>query len=125
MKRILFRSFIVAVMIGGILPMTGLAQGYRSRGYDKINRREDSQRNRIQRGISSGQLTRREAAKLINQQNRIENYEYASRINDGRLDRQERRRINRMLDRSSHNIYRQKHDRQRRYRLRDSLQPLR
>jgi hypothetical protein len=112
MKRTLFRFFIATVMIAGILPMTGLAQGYRSRGYDKINRREDSQRNRIQRGVSSGQLTRREAARLINQQRRIETYERRSRLDDGRLDWQERQRLDRMLDRSSRDIYRQKNDRQ-------------
>ena len=125
MKKILFRSFIVAVMIGGIIPMTGLAQGARYRGYGNINRREDSQRVRIQEGIRSGKLTKKEAARLINQQNRIEVYETRSRMDDGRLDRQERRRLNRMLDRSSHNIYREKHDSQHRYRVRKSLRPLR
>jgi hypothetical protein len=112
MKRTLSKFFIAAVMIGGILPMTGLAQGARYRRYDNVNQREYSQRNRIRGGIRSGELTRGEANRLINQQRRIESYELRSRLDDGRLDWQERRRLDQMLDRSSRDIYRQKHDRQ-------------
>jgi hypothetical protein len=118
MKRTLFRFFIAAVVIGGILPMTALAQGYRHRRYDNVNRREYSQRNRIREGIRSGELTRREAGRLTHQQRRIESYERRSRLDDGRLDRYERRRLDRMLDRSGRDIYRQKHDRQDRDRYR-------
>ena len=118
MKRTLFRFFIAAVMITGILSMTGLAQGDRYRRYDNINRREYSQRNRIRDGIRSGELTRGEVNRLINQQRRIETYERRSRLDDGRLDWQERRRLDRMLDRSSRDIYRQKNDCQDRDRYR-------
>jgi hypothetical protein len=117
MKKTLFRFFIVAVVIGGILPMTALAQG-RYRRYDNVNRRESYQRNRIREGIRSGELTRREAGRLIHQQRRIESYERRSRLDDGRLDRNERRRLDRMLDRSSRDIRRQKNDRQDRDRYR-------
>ena len=58
MKRTLFRFFARAVMIAGILPMTGLAQGNRCRRNDNINEREYSQRNRIRDGVRSGELTR-------------------------------------------------------------------
>jgi hypothetical protein len=112
MKSTLFRFVIAAVMITGILSMTGLAQGNRYRRYDNVNRREYSQRNRIRDGVRSGELTRGEASRLINQQRRIESYERRSRLDDGRLDWQERRRLDRMLDRSSRDIYRQKNDRQ-------------
>src|SRR5262245_66373581 len=103
-------------MIAGILPMTGLAQDNRCRRYDNINRREYYQRNRIRDGIRSGELTRGEANRLINQQRRIESYERRSRFDDGRLDYQERRRVDRMLDRSSRDIYREKNDRRARER---------
>jgi hypothetical protein len=118
MKRNLFRFVIAAVMITGILSVTGLAQGSRHRRNDNINRREYSQRNRIRDGIRSGELTRREASRLINQQSRIESYELRSRLDDGRLDRNERRRLDQMLDRSNRDIYREKHDRQDRDRCR-------
>ncbi len=115
MKKITFRFFIAAVMIGGILPMTGLAQGYRCRRNDNINRREYYQRDRIREGIRSGDLTRGEAYRLINEQRRIEAYERRSRLDDGRLDWRERRRLDHMLDRANRDIYREKHDRQDRY----------
>jgi hypothetical protein len=118
MKRNLFKLSIAAVMITGILQVTGLAQGYRYRRYDNVNRREYSQRNRIREGIRSGELTRGEASRLINQQRRIESYERRSRLDDGRLDRHERRNLDRMLDRSNRDIYRQKNDRQDRDRYR-------
>jgi hypothetical protein len=109
MKKTLFRLFIAAVIIGGIIPMTGLAQGD---GYRRgsVNRREHFQRERIRDGIRSGQLTRREAGRLINQQRRIEAFERRARQDDGRLDRHERRRLNQMLDRSSRSISREKND---------------
>jgi hypothetical protein len=118
MKKTLFRLFIAAVAVAGILPMTGLAQGNRCRRYDNIrrydnvNRREYYQRDRIRDGIHSGELTRGEANRLFNQQRRIEAYERRSRWDDGRLDWRERRRLDQMLDRSNRDIYREKHDRQ-------------
>jgi hypothetical protein len=112
MKKTLFRLFIAAVAIAGILPMTGLAQGNRCRRNDNVNRREYYQRDRIRDGIRSGELTRGEAYRLINQQRRIESYERRSRLDDGRLDYRERRRLDQMLDRSGRDIYREKHDRQ-------------
>jgi hypothetical protein len=112
MKKTLSKFIIAGVMIAGILPMTGLAQGYRYRRNDNVNRREYSQRNRIRQGIRSGELTRGEAHRLVNQQRRIEAYERRSRLDDGRLDRRERRNLDRMLDRSNRDIYRQKTDRQ-------------
>jgi hypothetical protein len=112
MKKTLFRFVFAAVMIAGILPMTGLAQGNRCRRNDNINRREYYQRDRIRDGIRSGELTRGEANRLINQQRRIESYERRSRLDDGRLDYRERQRLDQMLDRSGRDIYREKHDRQ-------------
>ena len=111
MKRTLFKFFVAAVMIAGMLPMVGLAQG-------SINRRQYAQRSRIREGIRSGELTRREASRLIHQQRRIEAYERRSLLDDGRLDRRERRRLDQMLDRAGRDIYREKNDRQDRYRYR-------
>src|SRR5262245_26211239 len=105
MKKTLFRFVFAAVMIAGILPMTGLAQGNRCRRNDNINRREYYQRDRIRDGIRSGELTRRESYRLINQQRRIESYERRSRLDDGRLDWRERRRLDQMLDGSGRDKY--------------------
>ena len=118
MKRTLFKLVFAAVIVAGIIPMTGLAQGNRYCHSNNINRREDYQRYRIREGIRSGELTRGEATRLIDQQRRIERYEYRARRDGGGLDYCERQRLDRMLDRSSRDIYFQKHDRQDRDRYR-------
>jgi|SRR5215216_2450204 len=76
-----------------------------------INRRERNERGRIVQGIRSGELTRREAARLRSEQFGIRSYEARAK-SDGSLTRSERYRLDRMMDRASRDIYRQKHDRQ-------------
>jgi hypothetical protein len=79
-----------------------------------INKRQNHQQQRIAKGISSGRLTAQEAARLEQQQARIARVESRSRASGGGLSRSERARINRMQNRASHSIYRQKHDARRR-----------
>lgn len=76
-----------------------------------INRRERHQQQRIRHGVRSGELTRREAVRLEAGQARVRIAERAAKA-DGRVSRRERSRLDHMLDRSSRNIYRQKHDSQ-------------
>ncbi|MEO7767551.1 MAG: hypothetical protein ABIS01_09000 [Ferruginibacter sp.] len=69
----------------------------------------------IRQGMRSGQLTHRETARLSAQKNHLRREAIRYKANDGHIGPRERadlRRDNRRLDR---NIYRQKHDRQRRY----------
>jgi hypothetical protein len=76
-----------------------------------IARRQDRQEDRIDQGIKSGELTRREAARLERGQahlNRMENRALA----DGKITQGEFRRIEHSQNVQSHPIYRQKHDRQ-------------
>lgn len=80
----------------------------------RINQRQDFQQHRIARGINSGSLTAREAARLERNQAHIARYEARSRADGGGLNRTERARIETMQDRANHRIYRQKHDGQRR-----------
>jgi hypothetical protein len=86
------------------LPVMGLAQG--------INRRQQNQQARIRQGVRSGELTRREAGHLQARQARIRVNEAYARRSGGEFTARERARIQRQLDRSSHRVYRQKHDRQ-------------
>jgi hypothetical protein len=78
----------------------------------RINQRQHHQQKRIANGISHGSLTPREAARLEQQQARIGRYEARSRADGGGLSRAERKRLNTMQKRASHNIYHQKHDAQ-------------
>jgi hypothetical protein len=78
----------------------------------RINKRQNQQQQRIAKGISSGRLTASEAARLEQQQARIARVERNSRASGRGINRAERARINRMQNRASHSIRRQKHDAQ-------------
>lgn len=98
-------GFLLSLTVVAALSVDSLA------GQRWIDRREHRQQQRIRQGIRSDELTRREAARLEAEQARIRGYERYAR-SDGHLSLSERRRLDRQLDRSSRQIYRQKHDRQ-------------
>ena len=75
-----------------------------------INRRLDEQRERINQGIRSGELTRREADRLESQEARIRTNLRYDRL-DGHVGPCERAQLERELNRTSRNIYRDKHNR--------------
>jgi len=76
----------------------------------RINQRQAHQQQRIARGVASGQLNAREAARLERQEARIAAYEARSRADGGGLSARERARIEHMQDRESRRIHRQRHD---------------
>ena len=78
----------------------------------RVDQREANQERRIQQGVNSGQLTQREAARLENQQGRIDRAEDKAKA-DGKVTAKERAHLGNMQDRASHDIAREKHDRQR------------
>jgi len=97
----------MAALVATMISATGLAQGRRR---DGVNARERHQQQRIRQGVRSGELTRVEAARLERQQAQIRLDEALARRSGGDFTARERARIQRELDRSSRNIYRQKHD---------------
>lgn len=78
-----------------------------------VNKRQARQEARVNQGVNSGSLNRREAARLRRNQHNIARYEARSRADGGGLSRRERANIARMQNNSSRRIRRQKHDRQR------------
>lgn len=76
-----------------------------------IDQRQANQEKRVDRGIASGQLNEREAARLNKQQDHIDNMENKAKA-DGVVSKKERQRIYNAQDRASGNIYREKRDRQ-------------
>lgn len=90
------------------LPVVALAE-------DKVDQRQENQEQRIEQGVQSGELNQKEAARLNRQQNRIEKAEGKAEA-DGKVTRKERKRLNQMQNHASRDIYRQKHDRQKRRR---------
>lgn len=82
-------------------------------GTPGIDRRQANQEQRIDRGIASGALTRREIRRLEKEQAVINRAEDKAKA-DGAVTAQERKRLHRMQNHASRDIYRQKHDAQRR-----------
>lgn len=78
-----------------------------------VDRRQERQERRINRGVRNGSLTQREARHLERREGRIQRTE-SRMLSDGRFTRRERRRLNRRLNRESRGIRHQRHDRQRR-----------
>lgn len=76
----------------------------------EINRREYREQKRINQGIRSGELTRREADRLEEGLAKIKTDERFARM-DGNLSYRERVRLNRELNHESREIYRYKHNR--------------
>lgn len=76
-----------------------------------INQREDSQQQRINQGVASGQLTSREAAHDQRKLNHIEARADRMRARQGGvLTPAQHARMERRLNRSSRRIYRTKHN---------------
>ena len=96
---------LVSVLLSGALFL-----GLSAVCFAGINGRQYREQRRIREGIRSGELTRREAGRLEAEQARIRVDERFAR-RDGYISPRERARLDRELDRASHDIYRQKHDR--------------
>ena len=76
-----------------------------------INQRLENQQDRIAQGINSGQLTAGEAANLETKESAITKEVRADRqANGGKLTQAERAQVNHQLNRTSKQIYRDKHN---------------
>lgn len=99
MKKIIITA--LALVMASSIPV--FAQTYRSEA------REYRQEHRIHRAMRQGELTPREAHRLMQQQRKIDRAQ-ARAARDGHITRRERHRIERMQDRASRNIYRKSHN---------------
>jgi len=79
----------------------------------RIDNRQEHQRQRIEQGVKSGSLTRRETRSLVHGQRHVQKMENRA-VADGEVTKRERVRIEHAQNKQSRNIFRQKHDRQRR-----------
>lgn len=76
-----------------------------------IDARQAHQEQRIEQGLQSGRLTQAEATRLQKGEAHIDSAQARARA-DGKVTLQERHRLDKMTDRESVAIRRQKHDRQ-------------
>ncbi len=105
-----FRSIIVIAAIAAV-PALSYAQAQDPAATPGIDKRQERQQQRIDQGVKSGELNKREAARLERHQERIGKMEDKAKA-DGTVTRKERAKIHRAQDNESKRIYRQKHDRQ-------------
>jgi len=77
----------------------------------RIDKRQANQEQRIDSGLSSGQLTKRETRRLEKEQALVNKAEDKAKA-DGSVTVQERKRLTKMQNHASRDIYRQKHDKQ-------------
>jgi hypothetical protein len=98
---------IVSLFVAGVFILG--ASVVSMAGPHGINRREYQEQRRINQGIRSGELTRREAGRLEAGMAKIKTDERFARM-DGTVTPRERARLDRELNRESRGIYRQKHD---------------
>lgn len=80
-----------------------------------VNQRAQMIQTRINQGLRSGGLDRREAFQLQGQLRGIQNLEYRYRLSGGRIDLRERADLERRYDALSAKVRFNKHDGQRRY----------
>jgi hypothetical protein len=76
-----------------------------------IDKRQANQEKRIDQGIASGALTKRETKRLEKEQTVINTAENKAKA-DGVVTKQERKRLHKMQNHASKDIHNQKHDAQ-------------
>jgi Skp family chaperone for outer membrane proteins len=107
------KKFSAAVLtLAGLLAVVSASHADAHRTRDPgVNQRQHNQRERIQQGVKSGELTRRETGRLAGQQRDVRQLERAYK-SDGTLTGAERRDLQHEQNQASRDIYRQKHDEQ-------------
>lgn len=80
-----------------------------ARGHSDFDQRVFNQQKRIDQGVASGELTRREADVLQDNLNWIKR-RYSGMRADGALTPREMEKLDRMLERNSNMIYNKKHN---------------
>lgn len=110
------KKFQVLVVTLGLL-IVGNASGIALAGLPGkvVNERQQAQRERIRQGVQSGELNKREAYKLRENQQRIARYERRSRADGNGINAHEAKKLDRMQDRQNKAIHHQKHDQQDRH----------
>ena len=104
----MIRILAVVAMVSVAAPL--LAQ---TKSTERIDRRQAEQQRRIDQGVKSGELTKREATQLQKGQEHVQKMENRATA-DGKVTAKERARIEHAQDLQSRRIAREKHDKQQR-----------
>ncbi|MBV6423658.1 MAG: hypothetical protein NAOJABEB_01459 [Steroidobacteraceae bacterium] len=96
---------LAALALGALVAGTAVA------GTPRLDHREHNQRQRIEQGVRSGELTRPETRRLVKGQMHLRRMEAHAKA-DGTVTARERARLEWNADKQSARIHRQKHDAQ-------------
>ena len=105
--------YIKTLMIAAALAAapTAYAQTQAPAATPGVDKRQEVQQKRIDKGVESGQLNIKEAGRLERHQTHIANMESKAKA-DGTVTKNERARLHHAQDQESRRIHHQKHDRQ-------------
>lgn len=115
----IFKKLLVAPLFF-LIAMPTFAHQYGNHGISSFDKRIERQKSRIKQGVKSGELTRKEAKSLRNQQKKIAKLDRKF-TSDGKLSKHERHKLKKRLDKASKRIYRLKHNDKIRHGKRDSF----
>lgn len=102
---------IIAAAIIAVVPALSHAQAKDPAATPGIDKRQEMQQKRIDQGVQSGELNKREAARLERHQDRVSKMEDKAKA-DGTVTKKERAALHHAQNNESQRIHRQKHDRQ-------------
>ena len=103
---------LIALTLAALVAVPAIASAQ-----TRVDNRQARQEQRIDQGVQSGELNKREANRLERGQNRVEKMETRAQ-SDGAVTKREKVKLEKAQDAQSKRIYRQKHDRQARPRAR-------
>ncbi|MDQ2867972.1 MAG: hypothetical protein M3R59_06110 [Verrucomicrobiota bacterium] len=107
------RYLIVASLLSTFIVLANAADAARHPRVRHVNARAENQQDRIAQGVTSGQLTSRETARLEVRESRLKQTERYDRAADGgHLTQTEAAQLNHRQNKLSRSIYSQKHDAQ-------------
>jgi len=102
---------VAVATLFAVLPVMAFAQSPDTTSTKRIDKRQEHQEKRIDKGAQSGQLTDKEAKRLEKGQKRVQKMEDKA-MADGKMTKKERARIEHAQDQQSKKIHRERHDKQ-------------
>jgi hypothetical protein len=99
---------IIAAVVAAVFALPGYAL---AQSTPRVDKRQENQDGRIERGLDKGQLTKKESRRLEKGQDRVENLEEKA-LADGKVTKREKKRLENAQDKQSQRIYNQRHDEQ-------------
>jgi len=108
-KEDVMKRFIKTTAVASLGVMLVAGAAFAGADDPVIQKREQNQERRIQQGEKSGELTPKEAGKLEAGQTKIKQDEQKMKA-DGKLTKEERRKLTREQNKAGKDIYRKKHN---------------